>query len=224
MSKTIFISSRANDAAFQQFCRDQKWNLVAIPLIKFNAIPFKWPVNEDFNWIFFTSKRSVDFFFSIAPSSINVKFACIGKTTENALNEWGLSASFVGKRSGEPDFVASTFSNVLLPGEKVLFPQSSISNQSIQKALSNDQIINLIIYETFSFPRIIMPQPDILVFTSPSNVRSFLQMNEVKPNQTIIAWGDTTAAFLLQSNIQPNYTLSESSYPALLDTLLEMMR
>lgn len=222
LSSALYISTAASDERLAVFCAEYDWRLHALPMISFQQISFVAPEPEEYDWIFFTSKRSVDFFMSLELPEKTKKMAVIGKSTARALEEWGFEAAFVGERSGDPDHVAEFFIKKVKSNEKVLFPQSSISNRSIQRRLAEEQCLNLVVYETFTMPRKIAGLPKVLVFSSPSNVRGFLQMNQISPLQTIIAWGKTTAHFLKQSNVRVDYVLEDSSYDALLPVLKEI--
>lgn len=222
ISSALYISTRASDDRLAIFCTEYDWRLIALPMISFQQISFEPPQPEEYDWIFFTSRRSVDFFMSLELPKKSKKLAVIGKSTAKALEEWEYKASFIGERSGDPDHVAESFLEQIEPEDKVLFPQSSISNRSIQRRLSEEQCLNLVVYETFTMPRRVSGLPMILVFSSPSNVRGFLQMNEISPLQKVIAWGNTTAHFLKQSNVRVDYTLAESSYDALIPVLKEI--
>ena len=218
MDLTLFISKKVNEEPFVQFCREQKIMLYGLPMISFKQVDFKAPSKETYDAIFFSSERSVDFFLTQELPSTHHLLCCIGQKTADALKKWGYKAHFIGERSGEPNSVAKQLRK-FLKNKTVLFPQSSISNRSVQKEFDEQQCINLVVYETFALPRKLKIKPDILVFTSPSNVRSFLQMNEVSENQKVIAWGESTAHYLRQSNIYPDFVLAISSLDELQNTL-----
>jgi uroporphyrinogen-III synthase len=61
----------------------------------------------------------------------------------------------------------------------------------------------LIVYDTRLKPVKLKEPPEILLFFSPTAVRSFFSMNEVSPGTTVIAMGTTTAAALKQYTEHP---------------------
>jgi uroporphyrinogen-III synthase len=96
---------------------------------------------------------------------------------------------FIG--DGETTEVAKQFLNQLMPNEKVLFPISNVSLQTIQKSLPNAAVINVEAYHTEeNFKENV--EADTYIFTSPSNVRGFLKHNTLSPAKKIIAIGLST--------------------------------
>lgn len=204
----------------KSFLQNNVTHLIEQPMISFKPISFQFDDFDDFEAIFFSSKRAVDFFLSEITLKEKKLLCCIGETTADALKKWGYEADFIGNRSGIPNEVANQL-YTFLGDRNILIPQSNISNQSIQKVLPENQYKNLVVYETFALPKKLDRSPEVLVFTSPSNARSFLQMNEIDVNkQKIIAWGASTGHYLRQSNIKPEAELSVSSE----DNLLELLR
>ncbi len=218
MQQTIFISKSVSDSSFLAFCEAHNYRLLDIPMISFKQMEFTPPPATDYEAIFFSSERSVDFFLTEQLPLESHLLCCIGQKTADALTKWGYSADFIGKRSGEPNSVAKQLRE-FIGTKKILFPQSTISNKSVQKEFPEEQCINLVVYETFALPTKLKERPDILVFTSPSNARSFLQMNTVDDRQRVIAWGSSTKHYLTQSNINVNNVLVESSFIALIELL-----
>jgi uroporphyrinogen-III synthase len=51
---------------------------------------------------------------------------------------------------------------------------------------------------------------DVLVFTSPSNVKGYLHNNKIQ-HQKVVAWGKTTEEFLLKNAIQNVYCLNNAT-------------
>jgi uroporphyrinogen-III synthase len=96
---------------------------------------------------------------------------------------------FIG--DGETTEVAKQFLNQLMPNEKVLFPISNVSLQTIQKSLPNAAVINVEAYHTEeNFKENV--EADTYIFTSPSNVRGFLKHNTLSAAKKIIAIGLST--------------------------------
>jgi uroporphyrinogen-III synthase len=218
MQQTIFISKSVSDASFLAFCEAHNYCVLDVPMISFKQMEFAPPPATDYEAIFFSSERSVDFFLTKQLPLDRHLLCCIGQKTADALTKWGYSSDFIGKRSGEPNSVAKQLRE-FIGTEKLLFPQSTISNKSVQKEFPEEQCLNLVVYETFALPTALRQRPDILVFTSPSNVRSFLQMNTVDDKQRVIAWGSSTKHYLTQSNIHVDNVLIESSFKSLIELL-----
>lgn len=207
MKTKLFLSnSEIVNLGFLKFCESSNIELISKSLIDFRAIPFDTEVKTDV--VFFASPRSVEFFFAEKGHTSGV-FACVGEGTAKRLNKLGYQADFVGVNSGNPEDVAKDF-RVWLGNRTVLFPLSSSSNKTISSHVPKTQLQELVIYETVALPEVI-EECDIYVFTSPSNVVSFLECNSLPPNAKIIAWGQTTERKLLSLNVNVDLTLRSSS-------------
>lgn len=213
----VLVTKQSVPNDFLVFCNNQKIKLDLQAFIRFEKVDFTLP-DAQFDWIFFTSPRSVAFFLdNIADVDImkKVNIACIGNTTKESIEKYGLTVQFTGVNSGDPHRIAEEFKNGI--GEsKVLFPQSNRSNRSIQQALNSSQIIDLIVYKTLLVQKKISDSYDVIIFTSPSNVDGFLLENTVaKQTKTIISWGKTTSKKLRDKNIQIHQELKTSSFDEL---------
>lgn len=192
--KTLFISRQIkHNGALKRFCVENKIEFIAQSLIDFkpilvSTIPFA-------EVVFFTSPRSVKFYLEQTKIAKNQLVASVGIKTTQALQQNGIDVHFTGENATQPQAVAVSFKKWL--GEKtVLFPQSNISNRTMQQQLDEKQYTDLVVYETILTPQIIQPKPDLLVFSSPSNVEAFLKMNSLDESQLLFAFGTTTANHL----------------------------
>ncbi len=147
---------------------------------------------KNIDWIFFSSRNGVEFFFKLKPSlSKKVKFGVVGRGSEDALRKYGHLADYVGE-SGDIKEVAEDFAS-LVKGETVMFPRAQDSLLTIQKSLSPDtKIVDLPIYETVMVDNIDKTYADVLIFTSPSNVEAYFAENLLDPGQKVIAIGSST--------------------------------
>ncbi len=76
---------------------------------------------SDTDWVFFTSKNAVEYFFALNPPLPDgVRFGVMGSGSEEALRRIGYFAAYVGE-SGDTADVAAEFAK-LADGSKVLFP------------------------------------------------------------------------------------------------------
>jgi len=192
---TIFISKEVDDLDFINFIREKTLELCAVPMISFKSKVFPIPKEEEYGAVFFTSPRSVLFFLDKVELTSSKFIGAIGKSTASFIYQQGYSVHFTGIQSGKPKEVAKAF-KAAVGDQKVLFPQSSRSKKSVQKYLDRDQCVDLVVYETLLEPKELKDPPEILVFTSPSNVEAFLKKNSIDKSQKIIAWGDSTALYL----------------------------
>ncbi len=218
MSLTIAITQIVKEEQFLKFCKEKGIQLLQIPQIRFETVDFEIPLADSFDVIFFSSKRSVSSFFRRATVAPHHLIACIGESTAQVLKNHVPQVHFIGKKSGRPAEVAEDF-KVFVGSKKVLFPQSQVSNRSMQKELPKAQVIDVITYHTFSAPKKVEEKVDYLIFTSPSNVEAFLLLNKINPTSKLISWGETTTKRLLNHHIQPEITLEESSFEELMEVL-----
>ncbi len=166
-------------------------------LIETTILPFtNVPICE---WIFFSSKQAVKYFFEQKPVLGTQKYGAVGKATAEAIRRYGKRADFIGasvntKMTGK-QFAAKVGSS------KVLFPQAKGSMRSIQQQfVKGEQVIDLPVYETIRKNSGDMPDAEILVFTSPSNVEAWFERFKIRKDQKVVAMGDATANALRQNN------------------------
>ena len=197
--KTIFISRNVNaEGILGRFCAAQDIELIAISLIDFELVSATDFPRTDV--IFFTSPRSVEFYLRQAQIDSYHQLATVGKRTSQELEARGYHVDFTGSTPTHPELVAVDFKGWL--GErKVLFPQSDRSNQTMQQQLNFNQYVNRVVYKTVLVSQSISPQPDVLIFSSPSNAEAYLIANTITSSQKVLAFGSTTSAFLKTKGI-----------------------
>jgi len=194
------------------------------PLIDLIPIPFS--AIEPCDWIFFSSKNAVTFFFKqIKSLSIkipsHVKWGAIGLATAKELLTYQITADFSG--NGNPEVVGISFST-LVTGKKVLFPSAKNSRESIQRFIKNEasEIINLSIYDNSIKSDFDIAPSDIYVFTSPLNVIACSKKYNLS-DKNCLAIGETTAEQLKHSGalniITSPYTTEESMAQSIIDFL-----
>jgi uroporphyrinogen-III synthase len=126
------------------------------------------------------------------------------------------SACFVGQ-STHTEEVALVFAQQL--GQAVvLFPSSNISERTIQKAIPAEQVLEVTCYTTRENP-IAVGHPDVLVFSSPSNVRAFFGANTLLHHQQIIAFGPSTAKQMAAFSSHPVQVLSTADSKSIVEAI-----
>lgn len=202
----LFISKSPKEIPqLVSLCKHNRLVITAKSLIKFKSLTAFIP--ETLDLIFFTSPRSVRFFFEKIPPGFKCNdFACMGLGTERALKLSGYTSSFTGVFSSEPDKVFLDFKK--WAGNRLItVPHSSQSLFSISKYFPKKQLSFIEIYKT-EYKKIQVTTSKIYVFTSPSNVDAFLLTNVLPKDAQIIAWGTSTKKFLITKGISPNHTLT----------------
>ncbi|MDO8998873.1 MAG: uroporphyrinogen-III synthase [Bacteroidota bacterium] len=189
--KKIFISRKLlPDSPFNILLKDQNYEVIDQSLIQITQIRFSYTPQT--NWIFFTSKNSIDCFFAQNPDiPKQVKYGVISNASAKHLLKYTVTADFIGA-GVDLIKIAKDFREIL-QNESVLFPQAIDSYQTIQKQLAfTNTCYNLYVYKTSIRTDIEIPYSDILIFTSPSNVIAYYNKYKVDPRQSVIAIGSTT--------------------------------
>jgi uroporphyrinogen-III synthase len=216
--QSIFLSSESDSSLpIVDFCQKNGILLVRKSFISFQQVPFEVPTGWDV--VFFASPRAFDFFVSDDFSlEADQQIACIGLETRKHIESKGYSVSFFGENAGNPKEIAREF-NHWLGTRTVLFPQSLKSNKSIEALIPQAQKIPLLVYDTIADPVQFLNPFSILIFTSPSNYRSFTSLNSIPEDSKVIAWGHTTAEALMDDDAPVHFILDTSTYSELLEIL-----
>lgn len=216
MKTNLFVSTElSTEHPFRTFCEQHSIELRAVSLIEFKQLNYF--VSSNYDVIFFSSIRCYNYFVSCNEISIDSELASIGVSTAKQINENISSFSFIGSTPGNPQKVAEAFKE-WLGDRRVLFPLALNSNESISSHIPDDQKEVVRVYETIHHP-IQIPEQDTYVFTSPSNVESFLKMNQIRENANVVAWGNSTKRSLEKNHIQVWKTLETSSFDELMSLL-----
>lgn len=198
--KSIFISRDAHESNnLNRWLTSLGFTIESKSLIDLKKLTIKDLPKSD--WLFFSSKHAVEFFFMQKPDIGTTKIGCIGKSTSQAIRELGLRADFIGQ-SADTKLVGKQFSARVGLG-KVVFPVARESMRTIQWQFPKQQnVIDLPIYAALKVPHIVPETTDILVFTSPSNAESYLEKNKIHPHQKVIAMGEATEKSLLKAKVK----------------------
>ena len=146
----------------------------------------------------------------------------MGSGTAKTLAEYGMQPDFEG--SGSPTEVARSFADRLGDGQTVLFPGAKESLRSIQKALGNSiRVVDLAVYATREMGEPLKMEPDVLVLTSPSNVRSFLKGNTLQSHQRVVAIGPSTLQELKSNGYTKGIMAWAPTEEALAETVLGLI-
>jgi uroporphyrinogen-III synthase len=167
-----------------------------VPLISFK--PFQ-DENEStylerlksYEWIFFTSKNGVHFFFQklkehcLSLEGSGIKFAAVGEKTRKAMESCGIQADFVPQLYTGSDFAKEFLQRFPDPGHVLLskgnLARDTISSYFLERSQPIDEWIT---YET-TFPKdseerlitlLQLRELSAVTFTSPSTIRRFMKI------------------------------------------------
>lgn len=218
----IFITREPHQCkVFTRLLEGMGFQVTAKSLIKTEASPFV--VEAQYDWLFFTSANAVKYFLEGAEhDEVPKKLAAIGPGTELALSEFGYEASFVGDPTLTTHEIGLAFGEKNR-GQKILFPQSNRAMQHVADAVANFcEVTKLVVYHTRMNTHRSIPEADILVFTSPSNVESYIELKG-KPEQPCIAIGNTTANALKKQDIANHFLAPMTDQLAMADIAAGLM-
>lgn len=192
----IFISRKlAEQSDFRRLLANRA-ELIDYSLLRFLPINFSWP--KDTDCYFFYSPRGLRY--ALTQWKKNWEqlplIAALGPATAAVLQEFGLSADFIG--SGQPAPTALAFKEWL--GQKnVCFFRAEQSKRSIQQFLKGQILAKeRIVYSNQAKTKFADSQADILVLTSPLNAQTYLKAYPKRKNQEILVIGRSTAQKLME--------------------------
>lgn len=215
VSKSVLVTRNLAESA-QKMLISAGMEIIEQSFIKIETVDSENPDFYAFKWIFFTSPNAVANFKSFDVIS-NHQIAAIGSGTGVALKTKGCDVHFQG--DGKTEDIAFKFKQVL-GSDKVLIVCAESGLRTIQLGLNAISFEEMIVYRTVANPVKLNSMSQVIAFTSPSNVESFLINNKVLPQTKVVAIGHSTAAALNALNIQVTEIAWQSSELALADTIL----
>lgn len=223
---TVFISREISSGSlFKMILEPAGFEIIDRSLVNFSAVPFTALPPTD--WLFFYSKRGVNFFFEQLENQLDatIRIGAIGPATAKQVEQYNYKVDFIG--NGVPEATARDFIGVCnsenTRNRVVVFPQAKNSRRSIQKLLDQEiRTLDLIVYDNEISERVKIPHTDILVFTSPMNVLAYLESNQIHESQKIVAIGLTTALFLKQKGFKAVHIADMPSEKSMAEKVLEI--
>ena len=189
-NRKVYISRDQQDTIlFYDQVTDYGYDLIAeaplsFEMVEVNHFPFA-------DWIFFTSKRAVEFFFqqNMIPSQ-TARIGALGSGTASSLMQLGIHPHFSGN-DGDTIQTAHEFSKIA-KGLHVMFPVSENGMRTVQKILEPVSFIHeLVVYRSIQKKINTNPSAEISVFTSPSAFRAFTNQFGI-PTGELVAMGKST--------------------------------
>ena len=216
---SIFISRNPEKTRLiQNWCAAHGHSILSISCIETQPVFFE--LKEKYDWIFFSSSEGVKHFFSQVSLSVLPKLAAMGAGTAQAIAAHSVP-HFTGE-STDPKKVALDFKQQLKPREYILFPVGKKSVRSIPQYLGHSPIDILEVYDTLENSAH-LGTFDLYIFSSPSNVHSFLQHNQIPKSSRIISFGPTTSRALKIAGYEAIREIHNSSLEHLLDTIKSIL-
>jgi uroporphyrinogen-III synthase len=214
----IFISKDPQDLNSGLLALQQNGILEAQSLIEFSAVPFACPPAHDI--LFIASIRAAEFFFANCQTSAQI--ACAGlETAKKVAERYQKEVHFIAQQSDQPQLEAEKF-NAWRNNRSVCFPSSLLSIGTYAALIPESEKTILPVYNT-RFKNVHIEEKDIYVFSSPSNVRAFLEHNTISAQAKVVAWGSSTAQELEKKQIGVTKVLNGQQQADLLTWLSKVL-
>lgn len=163
-------------------------DLLAIPMIQTESVPFEPPKTEATPLYLFTSPRAVDHFSNQATLPQNAIVASIGQATSKTLLMNGIQADITATTENAESF-APELTHFITQAAKplhVIQPTSDIAGDTLERAIKaiDTPYTKLVTYKTVSHPRlstVTNKAPQWILFYSPSSVRAWSEVASARP-------------------------------------------
>lgn len=173
----------------------------------------------DAEWVFYTSSNAVKATQGWFKSE--TKFAALGKGTAATGEALGMHFNYIGQSSDTLE-VALNFKHTCRP-TSVILPQSQIAIGHVADILRPElDVYELRAYQTNLRP-IKLDEFDVYLFTSPSNVRSFMMLNVFSDKAVAIAIGTSTLSALQEVGMINTHLAHSTHDFALADSVAEAL-
>lgn len=216
----------------KQHVSDPFREVLHVPLIEIRAVsdneePHLQPYLTNSDWIIFTSRYTVRYFFELlnkqgkdARALSNHKVASIGKVTTAELLKHGIVPDLQPKLESSAGLI-ECFSEREINNQRIFIPRSNLGLPVLPEGLSKlgNTLTTAIIYTNTEPGELAIPHPDkydIIVFSSPSGVDNFFKkVNFPITNKKFITRGSETRKRLLEKAIDANNILNSEAYETL---------
>jgi uroporphyrinogen-III synthase len=217
MISSVFITKEVdNESELTKWCNKNNIKLVNKSFLHFESLTSSvLPFGEVY---FFTSKRAVSFFLSQHKIPDEVQIACVGQATANECTKHKIRVDFIGKTSGNPILLSKELAQ-FLGSQSIVFIGALEGSDSIYNQLDTFKKHKFPVYKTHIQSELINENFEYYIFTSPSNLKGFLESNSLPTNSNVIAWGKTTEKALKAKGLSPYITLENSCENELISKL-----
>lgn len=251
--KNILVTrAKAQASALSLQIKKYGGNPVEMPLISCQAVVDKTAITnvinslDTYNWLVFTSKNGIDFFFKEfknfgkeVPLLEKYKIAVVGAKTEAILDEYGLKADLTPTHFVAESLLAELL-KVVSKGEKVLIVRGSLARNVIGNGLRENDIFvtELDVYETVMeksskaklYELIKKGQIDVVTFTSSSTVDNFVRLLEGTDwrdyigNLVFASIGPITTEEMKKHLLPVNTEPKQYTLQGMLDSVMEKLK
>jgi len=241
LEKKIIISTRplSNDDSIKIYLTEKGAIVLDFPMIEICPADLNDYIKNtlkkinSYQWIVFTSKNGVEYFFKLL-NSLNIhsekfsasKIAVIGKkTSEEVLKN--KCKPFLISSGNTSEELLKELSEKIKTNEKIILALGDIAKDTLEKGLSEIASITRVnVYKTIK-PKIISKdiiekiQNDnynIIIFTSPSgfmNFKKIMDENKIFSDFRVASIGKTTTVTMQECGVSPVLTAKQSNIEGL---------
>jgi uroporphyrinogen III methyltransferase/synthase len=246
IGKRILITrAREQVGEFSTLLKDCGAEVVAFPTIEI-ASPEDWGPLDDaiarmstYNWVIFTSVNGVQLFIQrLKKKGVDIsalaskKLCAIGPRTQRELEEMGLTVHF-RPTEYRAEAVAEGLKRLGIQGKSILLPRAREARRILPEALreAGARVDEVEAYQTVrpttgkeSLEAILKKGIDVVVFTSSSTVRNFMELLSDKTilnGVTVAVIGPITAATAQKYGLEPSIVPAEYTIPSLVKAIVE---
>ncbi len=156
------------------------------PLEDYSAIDNNLRNITGFDWIVFTSRYGVEYFFKRfkargydARALSGIKIAAIGNSTKAKLEDFGILPDLMPKEESSAGLL-NEFKKIDIKDKKIFLPRSDISDKGLRDGLQDlgVRVTAAVVYKNVGqkdLPDLNLSYFDEVMFTSPSGVRNFVK-------------------------------------------------
>lgn len=201
---------------------------IVVPLLLIKKIEFEIKNIHSYDWIFFTSKNAVKYFFENMTEQLphTLRIATVGDSTAKFIERYGYQVDFY-----PTEFNGDTFAEELLEllngNERILFPKGNLARIEISQQLRENNVFidDIIVYETRMNVEMkdkliasLRDGVDVITFASPSAVDYFYQITR-DVNNTVACIGPVTEKKLHTYGIKPNIVAEPSNFEGMVQAI-----
>jgi hydroxymethylbilane synthase len=193
---------------------------------------------ESYNWIIFTSQITVTQFSALLKKHDcalppATRLAAIGKKTARAMRREGWDVHFISAVADARSLAEAFLEQAT--GEspeslRLLFPCSAKATRDLETTLESGKISleRMVCYDTVEHPDLsatleALPDPQIVVFTSPSAAAFVLNRRDLPEDTTVISIGPATTAALLERGFPIVYEAANRTMEGLAEVTHELI-
>ncbi len=236
LKNKIIISTRplSEDDSIKDYLVEKGASVLDFPMIKIYPVTLTDEIKQlilhisDFQWLVFTSKNGVKYFFQLL-NELNlgydklseIKIAVVGKKTAAEVEKYHCLPHLISSGNNSID-LAIELANLVKPTDKVLLALATIANKALEQKLEKlCHLKRIDVYLTEEengvsldiIERIRKNDYHIIIFTSPSGYRHFSKImtdSNITNQLRAACIGTTTEEEMLKNNFEPLFVSMRS--------------